>query len=175
VLPQLSALGDVLIAQDLAMDDPPVVHPDDDLDFAMRQFERSHTEELPVVDPAEPGKPIGSLVRHELIKAYNQAIAEDDMTASAAGRMEASLGRRMTETLGGFVLLQAEVPAEMQGRTLAELDFRSKYKSQVLLVCHSDGTDQGGYTLPERSTRLEAGDRILVFGPRKDVARIRNL
>ena len=174
-LPQLDSLGNVLIAQDLALADPPLLRPDDDLDFAMRQFGRNNVEELPVVSLEAPDLPVGILVRHEVIKAYNEAIAEDDLEASAAGRIESSLGRRLTETLGGYVLLQTEVPAEMLGRTLGELDFRRKYNSQVLLLCHGGDSEENQYSLPESGTRLSAGDRILIFGRREDVHRIRNL
>ncbi len=115
--------------------------------------------------------PIGTLARHDLIQAYNRAVLEDDLAGSTAGRIESSLASRVTETIGGYVLVQTDVPREMQGKTLAELDFRAKYNSQVLLVCGDDEE----YALPERNTRLSDGDRILLFGRREDVSRILNL
>ena len=170
-LPQIEQLGIVIIAQDIALADPPTLRADDDLDFAMREFGRVNLEEIPVVSADAPRVPIGTLARHDLIQAYNRAILEADLAGGAAGRIEASLAHKVTETIGGYVLVQADVPAEMQGRTLAELDFRSQYNSQVLLVSGKDDE----YALPERNTRLSEGDRILLFGRRQDVSRILNL
>lgn len=173
-LPQLQALGDVLIAQDLAIVDPPTLRGDDDLDFAMRTFGKLNIEEIPVVDPEDPTRPLGVLVRHDVIKAYNRAVVEDDLAESASSRIRSSMGRRVTETLGGYVLEQLDVPVGMRGRSLGDLDFRSDTRCQVLLV-RPAGTGEEGFHLPERGTVLDRGDAILVFGKREDVRRLRNL
>ncbi len=175
-LPQVQLLGNVLIAQDLAIDDPPTLRGDDDLDFAMRTFGKLNIEEIPVVDPEDPSRPLGVLVRHEVIKAYNQAVTEDDLAESASSRIRASAGRRVTETLGGYVLEEIEVPIGMCGRNLGELDFRSHTQCQVLLISTGREREVGeqAHFLPERDTVLDAGNRILVFGKHDDVQKLRN-
>jgi CIC family chloride channel protein len=172
-LPQIDLLGDVLIALDVAQTDPPTVGPDDDLDFAMRQFGRSNIEEMPVLDPAQSEKPLGTLVRHDLIRAYNQAMLQEDLAQGLGSRMDSSVRSHVTETVGGYVLEDFPVPREMEGRTLGELNFRKRYHAQVLLIC-STRESKHCYSLPEQDTRLQAGDRILVFGSRENVARVRN-
>jgi len=174
-LPQIDLLGRLLVAQDIMHEDPPTLAPGDDLDFAMQQFGRRGVTEIPVVDPADPGRPVGTLSRNDVIRAYNRAVVEEDLAPSLGSRFETALVRRTTETLGGYVLLQTEVPREMRGRTLGELDFRRAYSSQVVLICRGGDGDEERFSLPDRSTRLEDGDRLLVFGRREDVARIRNL
>ena len=166
----------MLIAQDLAIDDPPTLRADDDLDFAMRTFGKLNIEEIPVVDPEDTTHPLGVLVRHEVIKAYNQAVTEDDLAESASSRIRASAGRRVTETLGGYVLEEIEVPPSMCGRNLGELDFRSHTNCQVLLISTGREREVGeqAHFLPERDTVLDAGNRILVFGKHIDVQKLRN-
>jgi len=174
VLPQLETLGQVLIALDVAVTEFPTVSLEDDLDLAMRQFGKCNVEELPVVDPDNPRKLLGTLVRHDVIRAYNDATINEDLAGAAAGRMESSLHRHTTETLGGFVLSECDIPRKMVGKSLRELDFRSHFDTQVLLV---RGTDEKGtcYELPGSDTVLREGDRILLFGSRADVARVKNL
>ncbi len=52
------------------------VFPDDDLNVAMQKFTSAGLDELPVMDPQQPGKLIGFLRRKELIAAYNRRILE---------------------------------------------------------------------------------------------------
>ena len=159
---------------DVATTDFPTVTLDDDLDFAMRQFGKSNIEEIPVVDAEDPSRPLGTLVRLDVINAYNRAMLSEDLAGGVSSRMQASVQSQVTETLGGFVLNECVVPYEMQGKTLRELDFRSRFNTQVVLVCSKDA---GGtsYELPESDTVLRSGDRILLFGSRQDVAKVRNL
>jgi len=175
-LPQLEALGMVLIALDVATTNFPTVTLDDDLDFAMRQFGKSNIEEIPVVDAEDPSRPLGTLVRLDVINAYNRAMLSEDLAGGLSSRMEASVRSHVSETLGGFVLSECVVPHEMEGKTLRELDFRHRFQTQVVLIC-SSGDEEGEscYELPERDTVLAAGDRILLFGKQENVARVKNL
>ena len=175
-LPQIQQLGTVLIAQDMALDSPPTLRSDDDLDFAMRTFGKQNIEEIPVMDPEDPSRPIGLLVRHDVIKAYNRAVLEDNLAESASSRIQASMGgRRVTETLGGYVLEEIEAPVSMRGRSLGELDFRGQTRCQVLLLRRKGGDGDGAFELPARDTVLGEGDNLLVFGKSGDVQRVRNL
>ncbi|MBC8366797.1 chloride channel protein [bacterium] len=173
-LPQLDALGMVLIALDVATTNFPTVTLDDDLDFAMRQFGKSNIEEMPVVDAEDPTRPLGTLVRHDVIQAYNRAMLSEDLAGGVSSRMQSSVKSHVSETLGGFVLSECVVPHEMEGKSLRELDFRSRFHTQVLLVCSAEG-DETCYEFPERETVLRAGDRILLFGTEDNVAKVKNL
>jgi chloride channel protein, CIC family len=174
VLPQLEALGSVLIALDVTVTDFPTVTLDDNLDFAMRQFGSSNVEEMPVVDAEDPSRALGTLVRYDVIQAYNKAMLTEDLAGGVSSRMESSVLSHTSETLGGFVLSECVVPHEMEGKTLRELDFRSRFRTQVVLLCTAG---EGGtcFELPERETVLSAGDRILLFGSRENVAKVKNL
>ena len=53
---------------------------------------------------------------------------------------------------------------EMEGKTLAELDFRTRYNAVVLNV-----NREGQRFIPRAATVIEQGDRILVAGLREDL------
>ena len=53
---------------------------------------------------------------------------------------------------------------EMEGKTLAELDFRTRYNAVVLNV-----NREGQRFIPRADTVIEQGDRILVAGLREDL------
>ena len=173
-LPQIAQLGGLLIAQDMAVADPPTLLPDDDLDAAMRAFGRLNIQEIPVVAAEDPRRPIGLLVRHTVINAYNQAVLELDLADGASSRMTSSLGQRVTETLGGYQLVEMEVPHGMRGRSLGDLDFRGRTGCQVLLIRRAGQLGEGAFALPDGATPLAPEDTMLVFGSRADVQRLRN-
>jgi trk system potassium uptake protein TrkA len=54
--------------------------------------------------------------------------------------------------------------AEMEGKTLAELDFRTRYNAVVLNVNRS-----GERFIPRAETVIQSGDRILVAGLKEDL------
>lgn len=52
------------------------VHPDDDLNVAIKKFTALNIDELPVMDPTQDGKLLGMLRRKETIAAYNRQLAQ---------------------------------------------------------------------------------------------------
>ena len=66
---QLADAADVMTPQFLS------VYPDDDLNEAMQKFTSLNLDELPVMDPANPGRLLGMLRRKETIGAYNRQLA----------------------------------------------------------------------------------------------------
>ncbi|MFN2426044.1 MAG: NAD-binding protein, partial [Candidatus Binatia bacterium] len=70
--------------------------------------------------------------------------------------------------IGGGIIESAEVMkgSEADGRTLAELDFRSRTGAVVLTMIR----DEKPLSNPDDSLRLAAGDRIVVYGPHAGIA-----
>ena len=66
---QLADAADVMTTNFLS------VKPDDDLNVALRKFTALNLDELPVMDPVEPGKLLGMLRRKETIGAYNRQLS----------------------------------------------------------------------------------------------------
>lgn len=69
-------LWHLVVARDIMVSDIVSVAPDDDLNTAMKAFTALNLDELPVVDPNDPGNLLGMLRRKETIAAYNQRVME---------------------------------------------------------------------------------------------------
>lgn len=68
--------GKLVAAEALAATDVEPVTPLTDLTDAMARFAQCSYDELPIVDPAEPGTVIGLLGRQDVINLYNARLAE---------------------------------------------------------------------------------------------------
>lgn len=63
-------------ARDIMVSNIVSVTPNTDLNLALRKFTARNLDELPVLDPNEPGKLLGMLRRKETIAAYNRRLFE---------------------------------------------------------------------------------------------------
>lgn len=70
------SLWKLAVARDIMVDKFLSVAPDDDLNTALLQFTSHDLDELPVIDPDQPGLLMGMLRRRETIAAYNQRLME---------------------------------------------------------------------------------------------------
>ena len=68
-------MSEVMLAEDLARKELPVVHADDDLSTAVETFIRSGEEELPVVEGMAPGKLVGVLRHRDVMGALRETLA----------------------------------------------------------------------------------------------------
>ena len=68
-----AGLERILIAQDIADTDPPVLHPGHTLNDAMARFGKRDSEQLPVVNP-DTRELLGIVLRSDVINAYNRAL-----------------------------------------------------------------------------------------------------
>lgn len=73
------------VARDVMVTDIVCVTPEDDLNTALRRFTALNLDELPVVDPQDPGNLLGMLRRKETIAYYNRRLMEHKQAAAEAG------------------------------------------------------------------------------------------
>ncbi len=69
-----TALGSLVVADDLATRPVVTVTPRDDLHTALRRLTSLNLDEIPVVDPADPSRLVGLLGRKELVAVYTREI-----------------------------------------------------------------------------------------------------
>jgi CIC family chloride channel protein len=74
----------IVNARDVMVSPVVSVTPEDDLNTALTRFTSINVDELPVVDPNDPGKMLGMVRRKECIAAYNHRLIEHKQTASAS-------------------------------------------------------------------------------------------
>jgi CBS domain-containing protein len=171
-LPLLEELKQVAIAEDIARPDIIYVREDDTLDTAMRQFGKRTFEELPVLPAGEGMRPIGTISRGDVINAYNREILKVDLAGSLSSRIATAAKLKTWETVGGYVLAHMEVPISLCGRTLESLRLLKTYGVLVILVERAVAVGESHYRLADRSTILQPGDKMVVFGRRDAVEEV---
>ncbi len=66
--------GALIVAADIASQPVLTVHPDDDLNTALRRFTQKNIDYLPIVTTEDPNHVMGMLSRHDVIAAYHQRV-----------------------------------------------------------------------------------------------------
>lgn len=165
---------DVVIAQDLLDETFDFVTPNMRLADTMDKFWRRQCERLPVVDTAERRKLVGWISKRDLIGIYHQEILKKRplmgrfSVAQAEGRKDV-----FVELPEGFVLQTAVVHPSMSGRTLRELELRTRYNVHVLQIKRRDPlSGTAVIEMPGPESPLQAGDELVVIGTVVDIARL---
>lgn len=78
-------LWKLAVARDVMTSKVVSVSPSDNLNTALKRFTSLNLDELPVIDPQDPGRLIGMLRRRETIAAYNQRLTELKQGSEADG------------------------------------------------------------------------------------------
>lgn len=164
---QADALSSLVVAGELADPRVPTVRPDQDLNAVMRLFDGRNREELPVV---EGGRLLGVVSRRHLVEAYNRELMKRDLlsgfsagvAATEAGEVSLGEGYRMTEI---------EAPGEFVGRSIRELDVRSRFDVHVLLLRRRSGGRETEL-VPGPDTAVELNDRLVVMGRPDGIRRV---
>lgn len=170
-LAQAEALGSLIVAGDLAREDPRAVGPDTPLDGVMRTLADEQPDELAVV--GDGGRVLGVVGRRHVLDAYNRELMKRDMATGMGSRLDAT---RATEMKVGqdYGMIEVDVPAGFIGRSLRSLDVRTRWGVQVLLVRRPvQGADGRRDLVPDGETVLKPGDRLVMLGPDQAVARFR--
>ncbi|HLK12546.1 MAG TPA: chloride channel protein [Candidatus Binatia bacterium] len=160
------ALRPLVVARDLCDPNVPTLTPRATLGEAARLLETESIEDVPVVDPLDRRRVLGVLSRADLIAAYNRAVAS--LGALPVSTWVATEPHR----LAGDRVLDLEVPAAWVGRSLRELDCRTRYGITVL-ARRPAGGDMDAYEVPDPARPLAPGDVLTVAGPPDALERVR--
>ncbi len=161
-------LRDLVVAGDVAQLPSATITEGENLDSVMQLFGSENVEELPVVDEDDARQLVGCVRKRDVIAAYNREVMRRDL-AGGVSTMVSLVGRGQQVELGeGLVCEEVLAPAHFRGRTLAELDLRARAGVHVMLV-RSPSRTAGAIRLPEPSTRIDAGDLLVLAGPKHAV------
>jgi len=170
LLGEQDELRSLVVAAD--MTEPAVsLSEDDTLDAAAQLIARTLVTEVAVVSADDPRKLVGSLHQRDLMSAYNQESLRRDLVSGVSNRMSVAGGGRHVDLGGEFVLTEHVAPPRFEGQTLKELDIRRRAGLQVLLIRKL----AGDIRVPTPDDRIEAGDRLVVAGPRSAINDIAKL
>jgi len=155
-----SELGPLVNAYDISRRNPPVVTPESSLDEAVQLMEYEALDELPVIERPS-GRFVGLVARREIAQTFNR------VTLSVATLATREPGIFWA---AGYRVARIHVSPAAQGKTLRELDPRSRYSVSVLAFLDSTNPESGFMPIAA-DYQLKAGDLLLAAGRASDVRR----
>ena len=168
-------LKNLLIASDIMNPKVVTVTPEDSLDDIMKKFGNNNIDEFPVVSLNNGSELIGSIWQQDVIETYNKQIFMRDMSGELGGRIERSIEQNLVPVFDKYHLNQLEAPNVFIGKSLRELQIRSRFGVDVLLVKkQANGTDSAALQ-PDGDYRIEMGDILLVFGEKSDLDKLERI
>jgi CIC family chloride channel protein len=164
------AILTAVVAHDLMRPVDRVVLRDERLHRAAELFARSDFERLPVVD-AE-GRFLGVLAKRDLLAVYAQEVlGRPALLATFVSSQDSAGSRQYVEIPPDFSLRQVRLPAELEGKSLADARLPQTYGARVLEI-RRQGRFGEEVIVPAGDTVLLPGDFLLLLGPTEAVDRL---
>ena len=171
VMANAELLNQLVIAEDI-MDRGvfPWVSPSDSLADVIKLL-GTYRGEVPVL---EDGRLTGVVRPKDVIERYNSEVFKRDMVPGMVAALESTPESTAMPTLGNSVVASVPVSAHFVGRTIRDLQIRTKFGVSVLMVRRTldDGREQA-VTVPEPDYAFRHGDVMLVLGPQEELRRLR--
>jgi CIC family chloride channel protein len=157
-------LKNLLIASDIMNPKVIAVHPEDNLDQVMKSFGQHNLDELPVVTKTNGEEILGSIWQHDVIETYNKQIFLRDMSGELGGGIRQTIDKKTVPVIDKYYLIHLEAPNVFIGKTLQELNLRSRFGADVLLIKKESEKGAIQTIQPDASYIIEMGDGLLIFG-----------
>lgn len=175
IIYESDALESILVAYDLLQPVQQSFAPGDTLDIVMKAFGEMNIDELPVVEGENGTQLIGTVAKDDVIEVYNKEVLKRDMVTSVAGYI-GSMGKfKRIELMDGQVLCEIEVPGAFVNKTLQELNLRSRFGTEVVLIkqnFNAEKNEKQHVMTPQPDYRFKFGDSILIMGLQTNLNKI---
>ena len=165
----------VVIAYDLMKPIQQSFTPTDSLDIVMKELGQVSIDEFPVVNGENGSQLVGTVAKDDVIDAYNKEMVKRDMITSVSGAI-GSMGKfKRIELMDGQILCEIEVPGAFIGKTLQELDLRSRYGTEVIMIKQNFNTEKNEkqhVMMPQPDYHFAFGDSVLIMGSQESLNKI---
>ncbi|MFQ6092900.1 MAG: chloride channel protein [bacterium] len=169
-------LRKLVIARDLATRKMTTVTPENSLAECMRRFGGLEHEELPVIESEGSPKLVGLISRKDIIDLYDSEILRKDvMVMKFVRQIEEQEQKHLVRLPSEYRIDFVPVPRTFIGKTLRELELRSKHRVTVLAVKSRTGDRAGETDVPDPTIALKAGDILVVVGKKDAVDELKGV
>ena len=155
--------------------DLPVLQRDDRLSDAIGRWAHLSRDRLPVVDGKDTLRLVGELSSGDIFSLYNQEVLHRESRLAGFVR-ELESERPVTtfvELPSEYVVAVVTIPDAFEGATIADLKPRARFGVNILEVRRRAAGDAAHVSIvPEPSTELRGGDRLIVVGRQKDITQL---
>ena len=135
-------------------------------------------DELPVVKGENGTQLLGTVAKDDVIDAYNKEVLKRDMVTSVSGYID-SIGKfKRIELMDEQVLCEIEVPGAFVGKTLQELNLRSRFGTEVVLIkqyFNAEKKEKQHVMMPQPDYHFKFGDSILIMCSQDSLNKIEEL
>ena len=113
------------------------------------------------------------MVTHrDVLRAFDREVLQRKLLTVryTPGESETGKGRSMVKLSAEFTIEEIPVPASLAGKTLTELDLPHKFLLTAMAIKPAHG-EQAEIIPPPADLKLSEGDRLVLVGKRRDLAR----
>lgn len=152
-----------VVAHDLMVPVDQVIRQTDRLHRAVETFAHSDFERLPVV--GEGDRFLGVLAKRDLLAVYAQEVlGRPALLATFVSSQDPQTNRQYVEIPPDFSLRLVPLPADLEGKTLAEARLPQTLGARVIEIRRQiRGNEE--QVIPGGDTLLQKGDLLLLLGP----------
>jgi len=171
-------LASIVLAHDLMT---PISHfftAEESLDEVTKAFSEISVDEMPVVDNLMEKHLIGTIVKDDVINAYNKAIFKRDTVNSVFSSFNALRKFQRVEIANGQILCEIEVPGSFVKNSLQKLDLRKRFGVEVILIKQNYNLQKDEWEnvlTPNPDYRFQFGDTLLIMGSSENIDHLKNL
>ena len=167
-------LSNLIIAQDLVNAEIARIKPEDTLDEVMKLFGQHGVDELPVVDNNDRSKIIGAVKYQDIIETYNHELVKRDMVQELSSSIKLLEKTPQVSFLQGYAVAEVAIPLSFAGRTLKELNIRSRFNINIVMIKRQQ-EDTLHEIIPRPEEVIQTGDILIAMGKERDLDKLRNL
>ncbi len=178
ILYELDDLDPILVAYDILRPMNYYFTPSDTLDVLMKAFGELHIDELPIVNEENRKQIFATISKTDVIEAYNKEVFKRDMVTSVSSYVGSMQKLKHIELMDGHILSEIEIPGDIVNKSLRELNLRSRFGIEVVLIKQSydeDVKEKQKVIPPKPDYRFKFGDSVLVMGTQESIDKIQNL
>ncbi len=168
-------LKNVLIAGDMADKNIPRVTQNDSLKVVIEKMSKCEYDGLPVLDQENGDKIIGMIWRKDVDDAYHKEINRHQLTSDLATKLTLDNANEDIHFLEGYIITEIEVPSDFIGKTIKELDIRSKYGVDIISIKDSSQKDSNIKAIPSADHLFQSSDVIIVAGQASKINMLKNI
>ncbi len=179
IITEYEHIREMIVAGDIALKQITPIYESDDLDHVMKIFEHKDVDELPVVSIDNNKKIIGTISRHDVIKAYNKENLKQNLVEGFARDLKNIDLIKESKVMEGFSIIEKKPAREFVGITIAQTALRNKYGLEILMIKkdespYSENSNKQQYIIPTPDYVIKEDDLLVLLGADEKISATSN-
>jgi len=168
------ALTDILIATDIANTNFESLPPETNCQVALDLMSKFNLEGLPVVDTFN-NRLLGYIWRKDIQDAYQKEIDRMEIASTLASSISMKEDEQHIHFMEGYSIVEISPPKSFIGKSIRDLDIRSKYGVDVLSIKVGKKSDVIVKAIPSPDHVFTEDETLIIAGEIKKINVLRHL